>query len=385
MFFVAVLAIRDIMGSGRWAGLATVALTLGTAYGSSSLSKLMDKHGRNPGLTAGYVVAVAGSLVAALGVQLQLFVVLLLGMGAVGIGQGSTNLSRYAAADLAPPDKRASAISFVVFASTIGAVTGPLFSDPAGQLAINAGFEELAGPFVIGGIFFAISALVVWLGLRPDPLKLSEAGATTDKPKRMGFLPSMEVVWRSDGARFGLIALCISTAVMVSVMAMTPLHMEAHGHSKGNIGWVISAHTAGMFAFAPLAGWFSDRFGRISAVYAGSIILVAATIVSALAVDAPNILMFPGLYLLGLGWSFGIVAGSALITESVETHQRVSAQGAADVASALASGVGALSSGFVFSMTGFHVLSLMGTAAAAALLVVAFMRQRSVALGVSGV
>ncbi len=377
MFFVAVLAIREILGSGRWAGLTTVAMTLGTAYGSSALSKLMDRSGRNPGLTAGYGAAVAGSLIAAFGVQIQSVTVLLLGMVAVGIGQGSTNLSRYAAADLAPPDRRSSAISFVVFASTIGAVTGPLFAGPSSSLSLRWGYEELAGPFITGAAFFAISAVVVFLGLRPDPLTLAESTSNVSKPKRMGFLPALKVVWRSDGARFGLITLCVSTAVMVSVMAMTPLHMEAHGHSKGNIGWVISAHTAGMFAFAPIAGWFSDRYGRIPAVYTGSIILVAATIVSALAVDAPNILMFPGLYLLGLGWSFGIVAGSALVTESVEAHQRVSAQGASDVASSLASGIGALSSGFVFSMTGFHILSLLGTAAAAALLVLAYVRHRT--------
>ncbi len=153
MFFIAVLAIDDILGSGRWAGLTTVAMTLGTAYSSSALSSFMDRHGRNPGLSLGYAVAVVGSLVGALGVQLRMVPVLLVGMAAVGVGQGSTNLSRYAAADLAPPTKRSRAISFVVFASTIGAVTGPLFAGPAGDLSDRFGYEELAGPFVVGAVF----------------------------------------------------------------------------------------------------------------------------------------------------------------------------------------------------------------------------------------
>ncbi len=376
MFFVAVLAVEDILGSGRWAGLTTVAMTLGTAYSSSALSSYMNRHGRNPGLTIGFAVAAGGGLVAALGVQVQSVLVLLAGMGLVGIGQGSTNLARYAAADLAEEHKRSRAISTIVFASTIGAVTGPLFAGPAGRTAERFGIEELSGPFVIGAGFFAIAASIVWFGLRPDPLVVSGGldSSTTVKPVRLG--DAMRVVVKSPGARLGLITLCISTAVMVMVMAMTPLHMDAHGRSTENIGWVISAHTAGMFAFAPLAGIFSDRRGRIPAVFVGAVILLASTVVTALAVDAPNALMFPGLYLLGLGWSFGVVAGSALVTESVQRSERVAAQGAADVATALASGIGALSSGFVFSMAGFHILSMIGTGAAGVLLVIAFIRSR---------
>jgi MFS family permease len=380
MFFIAVLAIDDILGSGRWAGLTTVAMTLGTAYSSSALSSYMDRNGRNPGLTLGYGVAVLGALVAALGTQLRMVPVLLLGMAAVGVGQGSTNLSRYAAADLAPPSQRSRAISFVVFASTIGAVGGPLFAGPGSDLSERFGYEELAGPFVVGALCFAIAGVIVRAGLRPDPLSLAQAKDGAEQSDRLGFRPALNIVLASDGARLGLITLTVSTAVMVSVMAMTPLHMEAHGHGTDNIGWVISAHTAGMFAFAPLAGWYSDQKGRLSAVFVGAVILLVSTIVAAFAVDAPNILMFPSLYLLGLGWSFGIVAGSALVTESVKAEERVSAQGAADVASALASGVGALSSGFVFSMAGFHVLSLLGTAAAGGLLVLAFVRTRTAQL-----
>ncbi len=337
----------------------------------------MDRVGRNPGLTAGFTIAIFGALVGALGIQLRLAPVLLLGLFGVGFGQGATNLARYAAADLAKPDQRSRAISFVVFASTIGAVSGSLFSSRASSAASNLGIEQYVGPMVLGSLFFAAAALVVRIGLRPDPLLVAHSQSLVAKPERLSFGPAISIVWASAGARLGLLALSVSTAVMVSVMAMTPLHMDAHGHSDGNIGWVISAHTAGMFAFAPLAGWYSDNKGRLPAVFLGAGILVAATIVAALAVDAPNILMFPSLYLLGLGWSFGIVAGSALITESVEPEQRVSAQGAADVAAAFASGVGALSAGFVFSMAGFHILSMMGTAAAAALLLIAFVRQRT--------
>jgi MFS family permease len=152
--------------------------------------------------------------------------------------------------------------------------------------------------------------------------------------------------------------------------------MDDHGHSKGWIGAVISAHTAGMFAFAPVAGWLSDRFGRLQIIVLAGFTLALATVFTALAGDAPRLLLFPGLFLLGLGWSFGIVAGSALLTESVSVGDRVAVQGAADLATNVASGVGALTAGIVVSTAGYHILSLIGMAAAAALIGQSWFEQR---------
>jgi MFS family permease len=163
---------------------------------------------------------------------------------------------------------------------------------------------------------------------------------------------------------------------MVMIMAMTPLHMDAHGHQLGMIGWVISVHTAGMFAFAPLAGWASDRYGRLPTLAFGGSVLMVATVTTALAGGAPALLMFPGLYLLGLGWSFGIVSGSALLTESVPADSQVAAQGAADLVTSITSGAAALASGFVFTMAGFHVLSMVGILGSGVVVVASLYRQR---------
>jgi MFS family permease len=181
-------------------------------------------------------------------------------------------------------------------------------------------------------------------------------------------------------ARLAALGLAISQAVMVMVMAMTPLHMDAHGHTLGIIGAVISAHTAGMYAFAPIAGWASDKYGRLPILVVGGVVLVASTVMTALAGEAPALLMFPGLFLLGLGWSFGIVASSALLTEVVPPESQVPAQGAADFITSFMSGGGALASGFVFTMAGFHVLSMLGIAAAGIVVVYAFYHYRGAAL-----
>ena len=294
----------------------------------------------------------------------------------LGVGAGSSNLARYAAADLAEPAAKAKAISFIVFASTIGAVGGPTLVGFADDIGQDLGLRENVGPNGLTGLFFAAAAIVMFVALRPDPLVVIDGLRKATDVKKTKFVATLRMLWAHPSARVALLALVTAQAVMVGVMAMTPLHMRAHGHEVGIIGLVISAHTAGMYAFAPLAGWAADRFGRVQAISLGAAVLVAATAMTALAGEAPALLMFPGLYLLGLGWSFGMVAGSALLTESIPAEERVSAQGAADLMAAIVSGVAALASGLVLDMAGFHILSMIGILASGIMLVVGFTRTK---------
>jgi len=360
VFTVSSLAIKEIMGTSTWAGLSTVATTLGGAASAAALAAIMQKRGRRPGIALGYAIAVVGGVIAVLGIESQRLSAFLGGLLLVGVGSGAVNLGRYAAADLAEPENRSRDISLVVFASVFGGVAGSSLVGFSAGLGEDAGLNERSGAVILCLLLFGIGALIVMALLRPDPLLVSEGLGIEDKQAGKSFAQAMRVIFARPMARLALVALVVSQAVMVMVMAMTPLHMEAHGHELSNIGFVISAHTAGMFAFAPVAGWCSDRFGRVPMVFLSGVILISATVISALATTAPNVLMYSSLYLLGLGWSFGLVAGSALLTESVASEDRVAVQGAGDVAARIASGAGALASGIVFEMTGFHILSMIG-------------------------
>ncbi|MGH1489659.1 MAG: MFS transporter [Acidimicrobiales bacterium] len=371
-FVVSALIMAEILGSSTWAGASTAAVTVGTAFSASALAKYMARKGRRPGLAVGYAAAAVGGLVAFFGSAQLALVPYLFGLVLIGVGQGGTNLARYAAADLAEPSARSKAISYVVFASTLGAVGGPALAGIAGNIGERYGYDELVGPFGFAAIFFVIGGLVIQFGLRPDPLVISGGTIVDETKAKASFRHSMDVIMANPHARLALVGLVISQAVMVMVMAMTPLHMKDHGHGVALVGWVLSAHTAGMFAFAPLAGWVSDRFGRILAILIGGVVLVAATVMTALAGEAPALLMFPGLYLLGLGWSFGMVASSALLTESVPADEQVAAQGAADLLTSFTSGAGALGSGLVFTMAGYHILSAIGIVASGLMAVAAF-------------
>lgn len=377
MFPVSVLAIKDMLGADTWAGLATGAATVGSAFGAMWLANFMLRRGRTPALSAGFAVATLGGCLAIVAVQVSSLLLFLPAMVLVGVGSGTSNLSRYAAADLALEERRSRDISTVIFAATFGAVLFPLFIGVTGGWAESLGFDPNTGGFGMAVLLFVVAGGVIWIFMRPDPLVV--AGGVDPQAKRRDSVPfrrAVAIAWERPLARLAFVTLVVAQAVMVMVMAMTPLHMEAHGHGNGTVGAVISAHTAGMFAFAPVAGWFSDRAGRLSTIAAGGSILVIATILTALAGEAPRLLMFPGLFLLGLGWSFGIIAGSALLTESVDLADRVTVQGAADLATNIASGAGALASGVVLSMSGFHTLSFVGMAAAGGLLVHAYFEHR---------
>jgi MFS family permease len=380
MFPVSVLAIKEILEDETWAGLGSGASTAGGAIAASVLATIMTRRGRNPGITLGFLTAAVGGVVGILAIQSSSLLIFLVAMILLGAGNGTSNLSRYAAADLSSPERRSRDLSTVIFASTFGAVLFPLTIGITGEFAESLGANKNTGGFGLSVILLLLAAASVFFFMRPDPLAVAGGvdATATRKTHAVPFREAIAVAWAKPIARLAVVALVISQAVMVMVMTMTPLHMEEHGHGDGIIGAVISAHTAGMFAFAPFAGWLSDKYGRLPTIGLSGITLIVATAMTALAGEAPEILMFPGLFLLGLGWSFGIVAGSALLSESVDDTERVIVQGAADTATALASGVGAIASGFVLSMAGFHILSMIGMVASGALMIHAAFERRVV-------
>src|ERR671913_202893 len=113
---------------------------------------------------------------------------------------------------------------------------------------------------------------------------------------------------RSPRALLGLVAVVVAHTVMVSVMVMTPIHMD-HGHASLEIiGLVISVHIAGMFAFSPVMGWLADQIGRIPVVAGGAVALLASVALAGTSTVGHSAGLTAGLFLLGLGWSACLVA-----------------------------------------------------------------------------
>ena len=374
---VGAFVVQDILGqTTAWGGIASATVTMGAAFMSQMLARLMNVRGRRNGLQVGYLLAIVGGFVAGYGAETKNLWVFLLGLFIFGNGQASNLLSRYAAADLATTDQRGRAMSRILFASTFGAVFGPLLIKPAEEAGMNwFGWGQYTGPWIFAGAFFLTSFINTTIRLKPDPLEVAgrlNRQAEVGAPTRL-FSDAVTAIRDSGNAQIAVIAMVISQMAMVAVMTMTPVHLRLHGHETVS-AYIISLHIAGMYAFSPLVGRFADRRGRLTTIQVGALILMGATVLSSLAGDSP-ILLFPALWMLGVGWSFGLIGGSSLLVDSIDQQIRVRVQGAADLMMSFCGGLAGFSSGFIRKAVGYHVLSNIGTLLAGVLLVVVMWRK----------
>ena len=362
---VGAFVVQDILGQKTpWGGIASATVTIGTAFMAQLLSRLMLRQGRRRGLMLGYALALVGGLIAGVGVERQSLAIFLFGLFLFGNGQSANLLSRYAATDLARAENRGAAMSRILFASTFGAVFGPILIRPAEHLGQSLfGWNLYTGPWVFSGLFFITSFVNAALRLKPDPLVVSggialrkSASSSVSQGERLSVFQFLS---GSPKTRLAFYAMVISHVTMVAVMTMTPVHLREHGHETVS-AYIISLHIAGMYAFSPLVGRFSDRHGRLNTLLVGCLILMLSTIMSALAGSNPAV-FFPSLWLLGVGWSFGLIGSSSLLVDSVPIDYRVKVQGSADVAMSLFGGVAGFSSGFIRKAWGFPWLSMLGT------------------------
>jgi MFS family permease len=364
------LLASEMLGSDRLAGIPSAMLTLGAAMTASPLANLARRRGRRAALTTGYWVGALGALLAVFAGQLGTFALLVGAMLVFGAGYGANFQARFAAADLSPADRRARHISVVVWMGAVGGVLGPVIAPPVWRWGMQFGLKEYVGPVVMASLLLALSASIIWLRLRPDPLELAGGVATAETPKQTWrFSKALHSIATNSMARLGLAAMVVSQVAMVSVMTMTPLHMKDHGQAEISL-YVIAAHVFGMFGLAPLVGRFTDRVSRTTAVRSGGLLLAAGTTATVIGGYQP-ILLFVGLFFLGLGWNVGLIAGSVLITESLADGQRVAAQGAGDLLISLGGAAAALLSGFVKQAAGFHWLANFATVAAVLLVMAA--------------
>jgi MFS family permease len=358
-FTVASLAAPEITGSAGSSGWPSAVAVAGTALAASLLSSVMARRGRRAGIVLGFSVAVAGGALAVLAVVAVSLPLLLAASALVGFGNAGANLSRYAAADLFPVEHRAGALGFVVWGSTIGAVVGPNLVAPAGAISPNIGLVPLAGGFAMAFLFLLAALGVAALGPRPpiqqhldEPIR--PAGQHPASQRRL----LADLMRRSRG-RTALVALVTSQLVMTLIMTMTPYHLHAEGHGLETVGLVISAHTFGMFAFSPLSGRLTDRFGANAMVLAGFAVLAAAGLLAAVMPEGGATLSIP-LFLLGVGWNLAFVAGSSLLASEAPLGDRARLQGASDALVWATAAAASFASGYVVLTASYAFLAVVG-------------------------
>ncbi|MEV7235441.1 MFS transporter [Streptomyces sp. NPDC051020] len=351
----------QVSGSEALSGLAPTASVTGTALLSLPLAALMTSRGRRPGLVLAYLIGALGAGLVVAASVVGSFPLLLLGMAAFGAGSSANLQARFAAADLAEPDRRGRAISTVIWATTIGSVLGPNIAAPAGRVFRSTSIPETAGPFLWAAGIFLLAAVMVAVLLRPDPLLTARALTPQDSRSEGGrsLRAGIAAVRASPMARLALVTVAGTHTTMVSIMVMTPVDLGHHGADLQLIGLVISGHIAGMYAFSPVMGWLSDRFGRLAVIGLAVGLLSCAALLAGTAGPSHG-QTAAGLFVLGLGWSAGLVAGSALLTDSVPQPARAAVQGLSDLTMNTAAGIGGVVAGVIVSQAGYGWLNAAG-------------------------
>lgn len=352
---VAPLVGEDLSRSASLSGLPWAAGVLGTGLGSALLSQLMAKRGRGPGLGLGFIAGCIGALLAIVAISAGQFWIFVLAVLVMGGGNSANHLARYAAADLYPPERRASGLSMVVWAGAIGGVGGPALLDPSARVSVSFGLERLAGPFMVAvlGCAVAVAAIVTLIRTTPGALQAHDAD-------RAPAGASFGEMLRLPNVRIALVALAVAQTVMVMIMAMTPVHMRSHGHGLGSVGAVISLHVFGMYGLSPVSGWISDQLGTTPAILVGFGSLLLAGISAAVFPAEAGVWLSIPLFLLGWGWSLAFVAGSALLSEGLAYADRARLQGATDSIVWTSAALAGLSSGVLVGEFSYAVLCVVG-------------------------
>ena len=353
------LLVASITNSETLAGLAQTSSVLGAAALALPLARLTSRGGRRLALSVGLISGVFGSLLAIFGGSRENIYLMLTGTFLVGAASAAGYQARFAAIDLATNEKRAKQLSFVVWGSTIGAVTGPNLMEPSGNLAESFGLPRLTGPYLISAVTLALAVLVIQLFLRPDPYLTAAKDSGAATLPRVKTKVALKHIRSNARALFASASIAIGHIAMVAVMVMTPVHMAHVDVTLTIIGLVISVHVLGMYAFSPLVGALTDRLGRLRVIQIGVAILLSSALISGFARADDAITLGIGLFLLGLGWSCTLIAGSALLTESVSPEFKSASQGASDLVMNLSGASGGAIAGVVIATLSYGWLCLL--------------------------
>ena len=359
------LLATELLGSESFGGVPSMLFTLGAALSSFVVGRLAQRWGRRIGLGLGFATGGLGAVAVVVSAALGNVVLLLASLFVYGAGTSTNLQARYAGTDLAHPDHRGTAVSVALVSTTLGAVAGPNLVSPLGGLAEAIGIPRYAGPFLLAAVAFFAAGAVLLVLLRPDPYLVARevaereraAGAVEAPAASAGPVAPPRV---GPGAVIGAAVMVLSQISMVAIMTMTPVHMEHHGHGLGAVGVVIGLHIGAMYLPSIVTGRLVDRVGRVPMAIASGLTLLASGVLAALAPTDSLALLIVALVLLGVGWNFGLIAGTALVVDATVPENRPKTQGAIDVLISLAGAAGGGASGLIMAGASYGVLGVVG-------------------------
>lgn len=357
---VGALLAQEMLRTESLAGIPSALFTLGSALAALLVGRLSQRFGRRLGLAAGFITGGLGAIGIVIAAVINHIPLLFLSLFIYGAGTATNLQARYAGTDLAKPTERARAISIAMISTTLGAVAGPNLVEPLGSFALSIGVPALAGPFLLAAIAYIFAGLVLWAFLRPDPFMVAKAIAELHKNECNN--PSDQKPFESNhrGILIGATIMVLTQLVMMAIMTMTPIHMKHHGHDLGGVGLVIGIHIGSMYIPSLITGMLVDKLGRTVMSMASGAVLLLAGVVAAVVPGHSLWGLIIALALLGIGWNFGLISGTALIVDATPPETRAKTQGSLDVFIALAGASGGALSGIIVAFSSYEILSVVG-------------------------
>ena len=359
---VGALLAKEMLGTDSVAGLPIALFTLGSAGAALIIGRLSQRYGRRAGLASGFLTGGIGAIGVIIAAVTNNIFLLFASLLVYGAGSATNLQARYAGTDLASSKQRATAVSIAMVSTTFGAVAGPNLVEVMGDFALSVGVPALSGPFILAAAAYIVAGLILLFFLRPDPFVVARAIALAEHQAKTSSPDYVEEALVTDKRGIGVAALImvLTQMVMVAIMTMTPVHMGSHGHGLSAVGMVIGFHIGAMYLPSLLTGVLVDKIGRATMAVASGVTLLASGIMAAVAPGESMFWITLALILLGLGWNFGLISGTALLVDATNPTNRAKMQGTVDVMVALSGASGGMLSGLVVANSSFAFLSLAG-------------------------
>jgi MFS family permease len=328
------------------AALATLPVTcwvLGGAIATMPASLHMKRVGRQRGLTSGTLWGIAGALICATAIWLQSFWLLCFGTLVWGTYNAYGQYYRFAAADIASPDFRATAISLVLAGGLVGGILGPTTS----RFTIDLLAPKFMGAY-LALILFAVATMVLLRFIRIPTPSASERAKAGRPLREIAAQPKFLIAVFSAAIGYG---------VMNFLMTSTPIAMQVCGHPYGDAALVISSHVVAMFAPSFITGRLIRAFGVLPMMLLGALLNLVCIGVALAGIAVAN--FWWSMVLLGVGWNFLYIGGTTLLTETYRPEERAKAQGANDQAIFIVMVISSFTSGMTVTTAGWERVNLL--------------------------
>ncbi len=314
---------------------------IGTALTTFPISLLMKRIGRRAGFVAFALLGAIGALLGVYAIYQKSFSLFLVAAFLIGTYQASASYYRFAAADTASPAFRPKAISWVMTGGVIAALFGTLMVIATVDLLAPVTF---AGTWVAMSIVALLAAIIL---LAVDIPVIRDEVADTGRPLAVIASQPRFMVACTTGM--------LSYGIMMLVMTATPVAMLGCGFTVTDSSWVIQWHALAMFVPSFFTGSLISRFGaeKISAI--GMVLLVGAAISGLMGINFENFAV--GLVLLGLGWNFGFLGGTTLLTTTYQPSERNKAQGLNDFLTFTVTALASLGAGKLLAISGWNAVN----------------------------